>query len=240
MKIFEKVRKTGEAFSYPDRTGNVVSGTRDVSDVLLAGKVCKTRTGTTSKGNLSYSITLDGSAFDSDMGIEITEDDIFVNFYDTAYNDYATRAEKMNVQEGTFIAIKATVTYEHFESGEERITYAGNRLYYPGSKIEFRDTNAGPGAWIIFGYANLNEKNVGIPINGWNTTQKMNYTFWVNVTDLDDIIPDNIRECLEKNEEGKSKLALFVLDRDKYSETLSNTGSVTAATGNFKACYTLS
>ena len=209
------------------------------NDVIIVGSVSKVTSGTSKNGNDYCAVELLEKTYDPDMDLEL-EDKRTILFLDKKDGLYgpvedATRAKKMQLKEGSLVAIRASRSEK--EDGTE--SFFGSRISYVagGCRFNFKYSKSGPAATVIIGSAIVKDNEISVPINYWDKDAKERYSVWCSITSVNGAVPEETRQELAPNTEGKKPFAAFVFQ--EVEETHEDK-KLTGIKGKFDYCMKVS
>lgn len=194
-------------------------GNEKNNDVLLVGTVDSIKSGNSKNGNKYTRIDLRDTRYDEalEMEVEDTATIIFLDRYDngSGYGDQlnSTNVNKLKIKAGSIIAVRCS----RVTNDDGEVVYFGTRAQYTnGCRFKFNySEKKGMPATVIIGRTIINEKNLSVPVNGYDATAEgddKKYTIWCNIT-KDGEIPAEVAEDLKPKEDGKKPIAAFVFSK---------------------------
>lgn len=249
--IFEeiKVNKNGRLenvpINYEKSDGTTVNAKQTTYNVVIAGRFEKKIAKTKKNGEKVITIKLASESYvDPIYGIPVTEDPVYIDFSNNARysNTDADKAEKFPESVGSWILIKGTRIDEvNDETGEIRSMYYGNQIKFPSNlPFHFKDN-----CYIISGTAIPKNEGISIPIKGWNSLKREEYTYWGNFKPTTpDALPEDVKAEIEStteiNEVGISKnhykrVAIVVKEANLDITENATTGAREKAEGTFES-----
>ena len=159
-------------------------GEEGTRDLVLLGRVNKLENGVSKAGRNWARLTMTVVEYDADMDLDV-DNQYEIMFIDNESELYgpqknAEQVQKMKPKEGSVVVVRCSGSEK-----DDKVSYFGSRMYYPGNVFNLKQSKKGLGCTIVTGVMCPNEEKntVSIPIRVWNKETATNDTVWYTLTD---------------------------------------------------------